>query len=90
MIASGALSDIYKNQPHLRLFKLHAMSENTSTPQMPTQPSPNLTLNGSLYDLTEEERAFFKQQTGILDDDELKAHIFRLQAEAYEVCIREL
>jgi len=45
-----------------------------------------------LYDLTEEERTFFKQQTGIPDDDDLKAHIFRLQAEAYEVypypCIR--
>ena len=57
---------------------------------MPIPPSPNLTLNGSLYDLTEEERAFFKQQTRILDDDELKTHIFQLQAEAYEVCIREL
>jgi hypothetical protein len=66
------------------------MSENTSTPQESIQPSPNLALDESLYHLTEEERAFFKQQTGILDDDELKAHICRLQAEAYEVCIREL
>jgi len=45
-----------------------------------------------LYDLTEEERTFFKQQTGIPDDDDLKAHISRVQAEAYEVypypCIR--
>ena len=49
-----------------------------------------MALDESLYDLTEEERAFFKQQTGISDDDELKAHILRLQAEAYEVCIREL
>ena len=66
------------------------MSENTSTPQKSIQPSTNLALDESLYDLTEEERAFFKQQTGILDDDELKVHILRLQAEAYEVCIREL
>jgi len=45
-----------------------------------------------LYDLTEEDRIFFKRQTGIQDDDELKAHILRVQAEAYEVypypCIR--
>ena len=66
------------------------MSENTSSPQTPIQPSPNLALDENLYDLTEEECAFFKQRTGILDDDELKAHILRLQAEAYEVCIREL
>ena len=59
------------------------MSENTSTPL-------RLTLDESLYDFTEEERTFFRQQTGISDDDELKAHIFRVQAEAYEVCIRGL
>jgi len=59
------------------------MSENTSTPF-------RLALDESLYDFTEEERTFFKQQTGISDDDELKAHIFRVQAEAYEVCIRGL
>jgi len=57
------------------------MSENISMPQA---------LDESLYDFTEEERTFFKQQTGIEDDNELKAHILRVQAEAYEVCIREL
>jgi hypothetical protein len=57
------------------------MSENISTP---------LALDESLYNLTEEEHTFFKQQTGIPNDDELKAHIFRVQAEAYEVRIREL
>lgn len=56
-------------------------------PQKSTQPSPALALDESLYSLTEEGRAFFKQQTGIPDDDELKAHILRVQAEAYEVCI---
>jgi hypothetical protein len=59
----------------------------SSTPQ---GSSPDFALGEGLYDLTEEERTFFKQQTGIQDDDELKAHIFRVQAEAYEVCIREL
>jgi hypothetical protein len=42
-------------------------------------------LDNSLYGLTEDERAFFKQQTGITDDDELKAHILRVQAQAFEV-----
>jgi hypothetical protein len=77
-------ADIYNNTSHVGL--LYIMSENTSTPQ--TQLSPNLTLDESFYGLTEEERTFFKQQTGIPDDDELKAHILRVQAEAYEVCIR--
>jgi hypothetical protein len=57
------------------------MSESISTP---------LALDGSLYNLNEEEHTFFKQKTGIPNDDELKAHIFRVQAEAYEVRIREL
>ena len=64
------------------------MSENISTPQRSIQLSPNLALDENLYDLTEEERTFVKQQTGIPDDDdELKAHILRVQAEAYEVGI---
>jgi hypothetical protein len=63
------------------------MSENVSTPQ---GSSPGIPLDESLYDLAEEERTFFKQQTGIQDDDELKAHIIRVQTEAYEVCICEL
>ena len=45
-----------------------------------------MALDERLYDLTEEERTFFKQQTGIQSDDELKTHLFRVQAEAYEVC----
>ncbi len=65
------------------------MSENISTPQRSIQLSSNLALDENLYDLDEEERTFIKQQTGIPDDDELKAHILRVQAEAYEVCIRE-
>lgn len=64
------------------------MSENISKPQGSSQLSPpNLALDESLYSLTEEERSFFKEQTGIPDDEELKAHILRVQAEAYEVCI---
>ena len=31
------------------------------------------------------DSAFFKQQTGIDDDDELKAHLLSIQAEAYQV-----
>ena len=48
-----------------------------------------MALDERLYDLSDEERSFFKQQTGIQDDDELKAHIIQVQAEAYKVCNRE-
>ncbi len=65
------------------------MPAGISTQQSPTQLTLNLALDESLYEFAEEERIFLKQQTGIQDDDELKAHIFRVQAEAYEVCTRE-
>lgn len=65
------------------------MSDNISAPQGSTQLTPDMALDERLYDLTEEERTFFKQQTGIQGDDELKVHIFQVQAEAYEVCILE-
>ena len=42
-------------------------------------------LDDTLYTLGEEEIAFFKSQTGIDDEEELKRHILRLQKEAYEV-----
>jgi len=66
------------------------MSVNTPAQQNPTQPSH--ALDERCYYLTDEERTFFKQQTGIQDDEELKAHILEVQAEAYKVhpypCIR--
>jgi hypothetical protein len=42
-------------------------------------------LNESLYKLDADEKAFFKEQTGIVDDEELKRHIIRVQREAYAV-----
>ena len=48
-----------------------------------------MALDERLYDLSDEESSFFKQQTGIQDDDELKEHIIQVQAEAYKVCSRE-
>lgn len=42
-------------------------------------------LDESFYNLTDEESAFFKSQTGINDDNELKHHILTAQTEAYEV-----
>ena len=41
-------------------------------------------LDERLYRL---DRAFFKQQTGIKDNDELKTHLLSVQAEAYEVTL---
>ena len=61
-------------------------SDNISTPQESTQPSYHKALDERLYDLHDEERSFFKDQSGIQDDEELKAHIFQVQAEAYKVC----
>lgn len=42
-------------------------------------------LDPSMYKLEKDEAAFFKQVTGIKDDEELKQHILRVQTEAYEV-----
>ena len=85
------MSDIYKTSSRTLAGVSFVMSEdNISAPQGPTQQRPNTpALDECLYDLTDEERFFFKQQTGIQDDDELKAHILQVQAEAYKVCNRE-
>ena len=42
-------------------------------------------LDESLYNLKEDEAAFFKSQTGIQDDEALKRHIINMQTEAYKV-----
>jgi hypothetical protein len=43
------------------------------------------TLQEQYYKITAEQAEFFKQQTGITDDDELKGHILAVQAKAYKV-----
>ena len=48
---------------------------------------PVLPLDEGLYNLDDTEITFFKQQTGIDDSDELKAHLLSIQAEAYEVTL---
>ncbi|KAI0322178.1 hypothetical protein OF83DRAFT_20012 [Amylostereum chailletii] len=51
-----------------------------------------LSLDAALYKPGDAESAFFKQQTGIQDDEELKSHIVDIQAKAFAVhpypCIR--
>lgn len=42
-------------------------------------------LDGKHYALDGEELAFFKSQTGIQDEHALKAHIMKVQTEAYKV-----
>ncbi len=44
-----------------------------------------LPLDASIYALTEDEAAFFKVETGIQDDVQLKNHILAIQEEAYKV-----
>ena len=52
-----------------------------------THRQPVLPLDEGLYNLDDTEITFFKQQTGIDDSDELKAHLLSIQAEAYEVTL---
>ncbi|THH16275.1 hypothetical protein EW146_g4351 [Bondarzewia mesenterica] len=51
-----------------------------------------LSLDDKYYRLDEEERAFFKVETGIDDDEELRRHIIAVQTEAFSIyqypCIR--
>ena len=49
------------------------------------KPRPGL--DESFYQLEDKEAEFFKQQTGISDDEELKQHITKIQTEAYAVSI---
>jgi hypothetical protein len=44
-----------------------------------------LPLDDSFYDLQGDELAFFQEQTGIKDEEELKKHIISVQEKAYEV-----
>jgi hypothetical protein len=43
------------------------------------------TLDEKYYDLNEEQKRFFKKETGIQDDTELKKHITAVQAKAFTV-----
>ncbi|KAI0322177.1 hypothetical protein OF83DRAFT_1167837 [Amylostereum chailletii] len=64
------------------------------TDEFANAPSELLSLDIALYNLGDAESAFFKQQTGIQDDAELKAHIVNIQAKAFAIhpypCIRQL
>ncbi|KZV88673.1 hypothetical protein EXIGLDRAFT_772461 [Exidia glandulosa HHB12029] len=44
----------------------------------------NLPIDPSAYSLQPDEAAFFKEQTGLHDDEVLKEHILAVQAEAYQ------
>ena len=65
----------------------HIMSEsdNILTPQESTGLIAYKALDERLYDLSDEERSFLKEQSGIQDDDELKEHVIQVQTEAYKV-----
>ncbi|KAH8119900.1 hypothetical protein DFH11DRAFT_1685360 [Phellopilus nigrolimitatus] len=57
-----------------------------------TNPLADLPLDPGLYAPSPEDVAFFKSQTGIEDDEELKQHVIAVQKEAWKVvqyqCIR--
>ena len=44
-----------------------------------------LPLDNTLLEITPEEEAFFKSETGIQDTEELKKHIIQVQEDAYKV-----
>lgn len=64
------------------------LSEVAKSIKNPTEISVLSTpLDSDLYDLTEEETAFFKTLTKIEDDAALKKHILDVQGDAYKVGI---
>lgn len=52
---------------------------------MPDSEKWSDSLDEKLYDLDEVEKAFFKAETGIEDDEELKRHIMDTKAKAFAV-----
>ncbi|THH07311.1 hypothetical protein EW146_g9358 [Bondarzewia mesenterica] len=68
------------------------MASNDSEAELPVPEHYKLPLDEKYYSLDEAESAFFKRQTGIQDDKELKKHLLAVQAAAYSVypypCIR--
>ena len=52
-----------------------------------TLPPPSWVkpLNNVFYDPDDEAKEFFKRETGIEDDEELKQHILRVQSKAFAV-----
>lgn len=56
-------------------------------PTIFTDPGKQPPLDESLYSLRADESAFFREQTGIADQEELKRHITAVQRKAYQVII---
>ena len=54
----------------------------TVTGEKPAAPLP---LGSRVLDLRPDEAVFYKARTGIQDEEELKQHIARVQAAAWEV-----
>lgn len=62
-----------------------ADSNSSKNPSPITNIPAKRALDASYYNLDEQELGFFKSQTGIQDENELKQHIIKVQADAYEV-----
>ncbi|KAF9223014.1 hypothetical protein BS17DRAFT_782144 [Gyrodon lividus] len=58
---------------------------NISFGDISVNPDNVPTLQEQYYKITPEQAEFFKQQTGITDNEELKRHILAVQTEAYKV-----
>lgn len=50
----------------------------------------NVPLSDKYYDLDADAKAFFKKETSIQDDEDLKAHIIAVQKKAFSVSLLPL
>ena len=68
---------------------LHDMTTNPKSEQVnvPAGSKSQLELDPSLLKLDNKERQFFKDQTGITDDEALDQHIIEVQAKAWKVSV---
>lgn len=87
----GAMAYYYPHPQYiidepLTSYQLPAISDSDARLQMSEVPSASVSqLDPNFYRPTEAEVAFFKRQTGIDDDEELKEHIIKIQHEAWDV-----
>lgn len=72
------------SNPH-RSFPPRCPSHLTSMTSSLNDKSFYLPLDDRYYNLDEEEKIFFKKETGIQDDAELKKHIIAVQTKAFSV-----
>ncbi|KAF9219079.1 hypothetical protein BS17DRAFT_437260 [Gyrodon lividus] len=72
-------------QPEQKLQNQQSPSATVSLGDISVKQNSLLALQKQYYKITPAQAAFFKSQTGITDDEELKQHILEVQEAAYKV-----